>query len=280
MTNLVVCKLRCYNDNIGADRDLFFFWFRQVGLETRLAMETYTPLSSLPIGTVIEGHKLVLKSMGAYDAGILTAVLRLNKATTNASILLPERLAKKFEGQVPAVFVYCGAVKSSTTDKLWYDLQLMLEGQASGIGSIRDHANHLRKMSVKDLLAKAKTYSLKSFAPGTVLTCWGLETRIMSDGETIPVASFDTYVDDGKGMREQKQGKLFLPRLYLDELMGMDCCIVVYKGLKTSKTGREYHNLSITPLPKFIEPNMSNDELATSLFGLVLPSDDELLSTI
>lgn len=69
--------------------------------------------------------------------------------------------------------------------------------------------------------------------------------------------------------------------IYTDELMAMECCVVVKKGLKMSKIGRGYHNLAITPLPRFIEPGASDDELAASLFGLVLlpniqPSGDHL----
>lgn len=49
----------------------------------------------------------------------------------------------------------------------------------------------------------------------------------MKEGETIPVVSFDTYVDNNKGELEYKQGKLFLPRIYVGELMALECCIVL-----------------------------------------------------
>lgn len=71
---------------------------------------------------------------------------------TNARQLLPEIMADRFQGEVPAVFVYCGAVNANLNSRLWYDLYLMPLSSEKDIWRI---SKLLTKMGLEDRLARA-----------------------------------------------------------------------------------------------------------------------------
>lgn len=231
-----------------------------------LRLDSYVSLSSLKIGTVAEAYKMEIKEIGETRVGLLSVVMRTGKSMTKTKLMIPLRIAERLTNQLPGVVVYCGLGQSEGTTNQWHDLQLM-SPSTEGM-SVLDHANQLRQLSTPDLISRAKVDTLSKFAAGTVFTCWNLEMRRMSSGDSIAIVSYDTFITNAEGAPENKRGRLFVPPRYTDEVQAAECCIMVYKGLKKSKLGRDYHNLNITTMPRFILPTQTDEELASALFDI------------
>lgn len=73
-------------------------------------------------------------------------------------------------------------------------------------------------MTVPDLLSKAKIDSLSKFVRGTVLTCFDVEMRPMSNGDSAPIVLYETFITNEKGDLENTRGRVFIPMGYTDEL--------------------------------------------------------------
>lgn len=99
----------------------------------------------------------------------------------------------------------------------------------------------------------------------------------MGSGGTVPVVSCDICIANAVVDPENKKGKIFMPIRYADELQAAECSKVVYK-MRTSKVGRDYHNLNITAMPTFTLPTQSDEELENANFGGNIPSATDVSS--
>lgn len=213
-------------------------------------------------------YRTETKEIGRNHVGVLSTVTRVGKSMIKTQIMKSYRLVERFTNQLTDIALHCGLGQSEESTNQWNDLKLMT---AKDGASILDHANKLRKLSVPDLWSRAKIDKLSKKFASSVFTCWNMEMRHMGSGDTVRIVSYDTFITNAVGDLENKRGKIFRPIRYADELQAAECSIVVYKGIRKSKVGRDYYNLNITAMPAFTLSTQSDEELANAIFGGNIP---------
>lgn len=84
-------------------------------------------------------------------------------------------------------------------------------------------------MSTPDLLSTAMIGILTKFSDNSILTCWNVDGRRMSDYNMAPVASKNTYYQRKK-MSENSRGRVFIPEGNVYKLRAVEYDVIVSKG--------------------------------------------------
>ena len=182
-------------------------------------------------------------------------------------LLIPERFLEEVERLVPAVFFYGGKLqlKGGNSCHNFCRCYLPSGKRYTAKYTPTHHMMELRRDTRADLRNMLNVTTLNKFAEGTVLVCHTLNYVRTKKNPKSPTVVYETVVLDSSALSGQKTitGRVFLPSRYERDFKRGIPLVVVYRGMKKTKNGRDFNDIQIVRSgyeESAIKDDVENDE--------------------
>ena len=210
-----------------------------------MSASQHKKLADLPIGSVLEVTRCEpITTFHGESYIIYYKHLEDGKEVSSTSIC-PKRMIGDSTAAIkyPSVMIYFCLVAKSNGMGSFHNMKRVEEG-VSTASAIKKTLSHLRNMESWELQTLFEVKSLKSFNSPAVISYDAISYKTFADSsgkeEIVPVVSYAVRVN-GKDVT----GKLTIPSRYANRLKECVPGIIVYKGMNTSGSKKEYHDLAI-----------------------------------
>lgn len=225
-----------------------------MGAEKRSSLQTTVKLSELEPGTVLEvsggsvvetafGKAFLARASYVDDKGMRHCI----SFHTNIRHAMP-KLADVKEEELkdltlpPRIMVYLGQQETAKGQNTFNRIESVCSLPGAAMKKL---AGDLRKKTLAQLEEFFRVQTLSSFPVGSVLVVTALRPTYVprcgdGDNASNSIATYECRIGN-----EEKKGEVFLPGRLAVSMKELLPSVMVYKGQKTSKSGRTFYDCAI-----------------------------------